>query len=77
MQTDLLDKIQAPGDIKKLPAEDMPALCEEIRNFLIRSVTATGGHLSSNLGVVELTVALHRVMEFPQDKLLFDVGHQC
>ena len=47
MQTDLLDKIQAPGDIKNLPAEDMPALCEEIRNFLIRSVTATGGHLSS------------------------------
>ena len=77
MQTDLLDKIQAPGDIKNLPAEDMPALCEEIRNFLIRSVTATGGHLSSNLGVVELTVALHRVMDFPQDKLLFDVGHQC
>lgn len=77
MQTDLLDKIQAPGDIKNLPAEDMPALCEEIRNFLICSVTATGGHLSSNLGVVELTVALHRVMNFPQDKLLFDVGHQC
>ncbi len=55
----------------------MPALCEEIRQFLIKSVSETGGHLSSNLGVVELTVALHRVLDFPQDKLLFDVGHQC
>ena len=66
-----------PGEIKNLPASDMPALCEEIRQFLIKSVSETGGHLSSNLGVVELTVALHRVLDFPQDKLLFDVGHQC
>ena len=73
----MLERINAPGEIKTLPASDMPALCEEIRQFLIKSVSETGGHLSSNLGVVELTVALHRVLDFPQDKLLFDVGHQC
>lgn len=73
----LLERIQAPGDVKLLPEKELPELCEEIRRFLIQSVTATGGHLSSNLGVVELTVALHRMLDFPQDKLLFDVGHQC
>ena len=77
MSYPLLERINAPGEIKNLPASDMPALCEEIRQFLIKSVSETGGHLSSNLGVVELTVALHRVLDFPQDKLLFDVGHQC
>ena len=76
MSYPLLERINAPGEIKNLPASDMPALCEEIRQFLIKSVSETGGHLSSNLGVVELTVALHRVLDFPQDKLLFDVGHQ-
>lgn len=73
----LLERIQAPGDVKLLSEKELPELCEEIRRFLIQSVTATGGHLSSNLGVVELTVALHRMLDFPQDKLLFDVGHQC
>ena len=77
MSYPLLERINAPGEIKNLPADEMPALCEEIRQFLIKSVSETGGHLSSNLGVVELTVALHRVLDFPQDKLLFDVGHQC
>ena len=77
MSYPLLERINAPGEIKNLPMSDMPALCEEIRQFLIKSVSETGGHLSSNLGVVELTVALHRVLDFPQDKLLFDVGHQC
>ena len=77
MSYPLLERINAPGEIKNLPMTDMPALCEEIRQFLIKSVSETGGHLSSNLGVVELTVALHRVLDFPQDKLLFDVGHQC
>ena len=77
MSYPLLERINAPGEIKNLPASDMPALCEEIRQFLIKSVSETGGHLSSNLGVVELTVALHRVLDLPQDKLLFDVGHQC
>lgn len=63
--------------MKRLQESELPALCEEIRQFLIESVSATGGHLSSNLGVVELTVALHRALDLPQDKILFDVGHQC
>ena len=71
------DKIQATGDVKNLPQQELPLLCEDIRSFLIESVSATGGHLSSNLGVVELTVALHRALNLPQDKILFDVGHQC
>ena len=54
----LLDQIRQPGDVKRLPLQDLPALCGDIRQFLIESVSATGGHLSSNLGVVELTVAL-------------------
>ncbi len=70
----LLGRIQAPGDVKRLQESELPALCEEIRQFLIESVSATGGHLSSNLGVVELTVALHRALDLPQDKILFDVG---
>ena len=73
----LLGRIQTPGDVKRLQDSELPALCEEIRQFLIESVSATGGHLSSNLGVVELTVALHRALDLPQDKILFDVGHQC
>ena len=77
MSYPLLDMLHAPGDVKKLPESQLPALCEEIREFLIQSVSSTGGHLSSNLGVVELTVALHRALNLPQDKLLFDVGHQC
>lgn len=72
-----LDKIQATGDVKNLPQQELPLLCEDIRSFLIESVSTTGGHLSSNLGVVELTVALHRALNLPQDKILFDVGHQC
>ena len=72
-----LDKIQATGDVKNLPQQELPLLCEDIRSFLIESVSATGGHLSSNLGVVKLTVALHRALNLPQDKILFDVGHQC
>lgn len=77
MDYPLLERIQAPGDVKLLAESDLPQLCEEIRQFLIQSVTSTGGHLSSNLGVVELTVALHRALDLPQDKILFDVGHQC
>lgn len=73
----LLERIQAPGDVKLLAEKDLHNLCEEIRQFLIQSVSSTGGHLSSNLGVVELTVALHRTLDLPQDKILFDVGHQC
>lgn len=73
----LLDQIKQAGDVKRLALRDLPALCAEVRNFLIESVSATGGHLSSNLGVVELTVALHRALDLPRDKILFDVGHQC
>ena len=75
MKYPYLDKIQKNGDVKKLPQQELPLLCEDIRNFLIESVSSTGGHLSSNLGVVELTVALHRALTLPQDKILFDVGH--
>ena len=77
MDYPLLERIQAPGDVKLLKETDLPQLCDEIRQFLIQSVSSTGGHLSSNLGVVELTVALHRTLDLPQDKILFDVGHQC
>lgn len=72
----LLDKIQSPIDLRALPALEMPALCEEIRAFLVENVTKTGGHLASNLGVVELSVALHRVFDTPRDRVIFDVGHQ-
>ncbi|MCI5650047.1 MAG: 1-deoxy-D-xylulose-5-phosphate synthase [Fusicatenibacter sp.] len=72
----MLEKIQKPNDVKKIPAEDLPALAEEIRSFIIESLGKTGGHLASNLGVVELTIALHRVFHLPEDKLIWDVGHQ-
>ncbi len=72
----ILEKINAPNDIKKIPLSDFPLLAEEIRSFLIRSVSVTGGHLASNLGAVELTIALHNVLTFPEDKLIWDVGHQ-
>ena len=73
----LLFSINGPADLRAMPAADMPALCREIRSFLIETVPKTGGHLASNLGVVELTVALHRVFDTPKDRLIFDVGHQC
>lgn len=71
-----VDKIQYPSDIKKLDAAELSVLCEEIRDVLINSVSQNGGHLASNLGVVELTVALHRVLNTPEDKIVWDVGHQ-
>ena len=77
MNTPLLDQIQTPADLKRLPESELGPLCEEIRAFLIESISQTGGHLASNLGVVELTVALHRVFHSPEDQLVFDVGHQC
>ena len=73
----ILEKIKKPNDIHKVSLEDFPRLAEEIRSFLIQSVSETGGHLASNLGVVELTLALHNVLDFPQDKLIWDVGHQA
>lgn len=73
----LLDSVNFPKDIKKIPTGKLPQLCDEVRNFLIKSVAQTGGHFGSNLGVVELTVALHRVFETPKDLLIWDVGHQA
>ena len=72
----MLEKIKKPNDIKKIPADQLPALAEEIREFIIESLSKTGGHLASNLGVVELTIAMHRVFDLPKDKLIWDVGHQ-
>ncbi len=72
----LLDSINQPNDIKNIKEEQLPELCQEIRDFLIHSVSQTGGHLASNLGIVELTVALHKSFQLPQDKIIFDVGHQ-
>ena len=72
----MLEKIQKPNDIRKIPADQLPALAEEIREFIIESLSKTGGHLASNLGVVELTIAMHRVFDLPKDKLIWDVGHQ-
>ena len=72
----ILDKINKENDIKNISMSDMPALADEIRQFIISNVSKTGGHLASNLGAVELTIALHRVMDLPKDKIIFDVGHQ-
>lgn len=72
----MLEKIQKPNDIKKIPADQLPALADEIREFIIESLSKTGGHLASNLGVVELTIAMHRVFDLSKDKLIWDVGHQ-
>ena len=73
----ILENINSHENLLCLPAEQLPALCAEIREFLIESLAHTGGHLAANLGTVELTVALHRVYDPGEDRLLFDVGHQC
>ena len=72
----LLEQIEKANDIKKIDKEKLPELASEIRAFLIEKISRNGGHLASNLGVVELTIALHRVLNFPEDKLIWDVGHQ-
>ena len=72
----ILDKINKPNDIKRIDPEEYEQLAQEIRQFLIDSISKTGGHLASNLGVVELTMALHIVFDLPTDKLIWDVGHQ-
>jgi 1-deoxy-D-xylulose-5-phosphate synthase len=74
--TPLLDSIQSPADVRRLSPAQLPALADELRSYLINSVAKTGGHLSSNLGTVELTVALHHVFNTPHDRLVWDVGHQ-
>ena len=73
---DVLNRIQSPADVKKLSKNDIEVLCNELRELLIDSIAKTGGHLASNLGVVELTVAIHRVFDTEKDRLVFDVGHQ-
>jgi len=74
---DLLEQVNSPADVRKLSPSELKALAEEIRRFILTSVSKTGGHLASNLGVVELTLALHKVFDFKKDRLLWDVGHQC
>ena len=76
LKKSLLDTINSPADVKALNMEELKQLAEEIRQFLISVISKTGGHLAPNLGVVELTLALHRVFSTPQDKIVFDVGHQ-
>ena len=73
----ILEKIKEENDVKQLSLSECEQLAQEIRDFLIRSLSETGGHLASNLGVVELTIALHRFLHFPEDKLVWDVGHQA
>lgn len=73
----LLDHIQSPADLRRLERRQLPLLAEELRDFLVESVSHTGGHLSSNLGTVELTIALHYLFDTPEDRLVWDVGHQC
>ncbi len=73
----ILDKINNTGDVKKIPENELPLLSQEIRDFLVEKLSVTGGHLASNLGTVELTLALHRSLDLPKDKIVWDVGHQC
>ena len=73
----ILDKVTSPADLKKIPADKLPELAQEIRTALINKTSSFGGHLGSNLGVVELTIALHYVFDSPKDKIVFDVSHQC
>lgn len=73
----LLDTIKDPKDLRGMTAEELSSLSEEIRRFLIQNVAKTGGHLSANLGVVELTLALHLEFSSPKDQMIFDVGHQA
>ena len=72
----MLEEIQTPADVKRLPIDRLPELASELRHEIIETVSSTGGHLASSLGAVELTLALARVFDFPEDKVLWDVGHQ-
>ena len=71
----LLEAIHSPADLKKLNIDQLPDLADEVREFLLATVSETGGHLGSNLGAVELTLALHYCFTTPQDKIVWDVGH--
>ncbi|MDE3085089.1 MAG: 1-deoxy-D-xylulose-5-phosphate synthase, partial [Verrucomicrobiota bacterium] len=72
----LLDAIHSPADVKALPADQLPRLAQEIRDEIIAVTSRNGGHIGPNLGVVELTIALHRVFDTPADQIVFDVAHQ-
>ena len=72
-----IEKIQDPGDVKRLSLDQCVVLAEEIRQAILQTVSTTGGHLSSNLGMIEATIALHYVFDSPKDKLVFDTSHQC
>jgi 1-deoxy-D-xylulose-5-phosphate synthase len=76
MTTDILDRIHSPADLRQLDRRDLKVLAQELRGFVLESVSKTGGHLSSNLGTIELTLALHRVFDTPHDRIVWDVGHQ-
>src|SRR5690606_28769387 len=73
----LLGRIQGPADLRRLTSAQVRDLAAEIRAYLVQSVSRTGGHLGPNLGVVELTLALHRVFDSPRDRIVFDTGHQA
>jgi len=76
-ETPLLDRVHYPSDLRKLEDRDLPQLAREVRDEMIDAVSRTGGHLGAGLGVVELTIAIHSVFDTPNDRLIFDVGHQC
>ena len=76
-ETPLLDQVRIPADLRALSKEQLPQLAEELRQEVISAVSVTGGHLGAGLGVVELTVALHYVFDTPEDKVIWDVGHQA
>ena len=73
----LLERIQSPADLKGLAPEQLESVARELRELLVETVSTTGGHLAPSLGVVELTIALHRVFDTPRDRIIWDVGHQA
>ena len=76
-QTPLLDKVNTPEQLRQLSASQLPALADDLRYDMIKAVSQTGGHLGAGLGVIELTIALHYIFDTPDDKLIWDVGHQA
>ena len=74
--TKFLDNVNSPSDLKKVKRENLTSVAEEIRQLLLQTISKTGGHLASNMGVVELTIAMHYVFDNPTDKFVWDVGHQ-
>ena len=77
MSDTILKRVNSPESLKALQEDDLPLLCNEIRQFLVNNIAKTGGHLAANLGIVEISVALHKLFDAPKDKIIYDVGHQC